>query len=120
MRRLRSSRQSARVWPQRLGPRLLALPGEDGQWAGGACFPARSFKRSEENDGQPWTSTLPTLQLLHDFGIDPSSDRVRRAVALVKDHCCWEHAGQPFFSGEVEPCINGRTVTLGTYFGEDV
>jgi hypothetical protein len=41
-------------------------------------------------------------------------------VALVRDHCRWEHAGQPFFSGEVEPCINGRTVTLGTYFDQDV
>jgi hypothetical protein len=45
---------------------------------------------------------------------------VRRAVALVRGHCRWEHAGQPFFSGEVEPCINGRTVTLGTYFDQDV
>src|SRR5579863_8435838 len=25
------------------GDRLLALQGDDGQWAGGACFPARSF-----------------------------------------------------------------------------
>jgi hypothetical protein len=41
-------------------------------------------------------------------------------VALVRDGCRWEHAGQPFFSGEVEPCINGRVVTLGTYFGQDV
>ncbi len=70
--------------------------------------------------GQPWTSTLPTLQLLYDFGIDPHDQRVRRAVALVRDNCRWEHAGQPFFDGEVEPCINGRTVTLGVYFGEDV
>ena len=45
---------------------------------------------------------------------------MRRAVALVRDNCRWEHAGQPFFSGEVEPCINGRTVTLGTYFDQDV
>ena len=74
----------------------------------------------DEDQGQPWTSTLPTLQLLRDFGVDPRSDRVRRAVALVRDHCRWEHAGQPFFSGEVEPCINGRTVTLGTYFDQDV
>jgi hypothetical protein len=58
--------------------------------------------------------------LLHDFGIDPHIDRVRRAVALLKEHCRWEHAGQPFFSGEVEPCINGRTVTLGVYFGQDM
>jgi hypothetical protein len=102
------------------GARLLALQGDDGQWAGGACFPAQSFNWRTENQGQPWISTLPTLQLLYDFGIDPSCDRVRRAVARVREQCRWEHAGQPFFSGEVEPCINGRTVTLGTYFGQDV
>jgi hypothetical protein len=112
--------ERARVATDGWGARLLELQGEDGQWAGGACFPGRSFKQPGENHGQPWISTLPTLQLLYDFGIDPCSDRVRRAVALVRDHCRWEHAGQPFFSGEVEPCINGRTVTLGTYFHQDV
>ena len=112
--------ERGRVATEGWGARLLALQGEDGQWAGGACFPARSFNWREENQGQPWTATLPTLHLLHDFGIDPSADKVRRAVALVRDHCRWEHAGQPFFSGEVEPCINGRTVTLGTYFDQDV
>jgi hypothetical protein len=39
---------------------------------------------------------------------------------MVRDGCRWEHAGQPFFDGEVEPCINGRTVAIGTYFGQDV
>ena len=112
--------QRTRVATEGWGGRLLSLQGDDGQWAGGACFPAESFNWRADNQGQPWTSTLPTLQLLHDFGVDPSSDRVRRAVALVRAHCHWEHAGQPFFSGEVEPCINGRTVTLGTYFGQDV
>ena len=111
--------ERARVATEGWGARLLALRGEDGQWAGGACFPARSFM-SDEDQGQPWISTLPTLQLLHDFGVDPDSDHARRAVALVRDHCRWEHAGQPFFSGEVEPCINGRTVTLGIYFDQDV
>jgi hypothetical protein len=111
--------ERARVATEGWGARLLALQGEDGQWAGGACFPA-NFKWSNEEPGQPWTSTLPTLQLLHDFGIDPHTARVRHAIALVKDHCRWEHAGQPFFSGEVEPCINGRTVTLGVYFGQHV
>ncbi len=112
--------ERSRVANEGWGARLLALQGEDGQWAGGACFPAGYFDRSQEYQGQPWTSTLPTLQLLHDFGIDPRSERVRRAVALVKDGCRWEHAGQRFFSGEVEPCINGRTVTLGAYFDQDV
>ena len=112
--------ERARVAAEGWGARLLAIQGEDGQWAGGACFPARSFNWRAENQGQPWTATLPTLQLLHNFGVDPGSERVRRAVALVRGHCRWEHAGQPFFEGEVEPCINGRVVTLGTYFGQDV
>ena len=112
--------ERARTAVEGWGARLLALQGEDGQWAGGACFPARSFNWRDEKQGQPWISTLPTLQLLRHLGVDPLSDRVQRAVALVKDHCRWEHAGQPFFSGEVEPCINGRTVALGIYFGQNM
>ena len=112
--------ERARVATDGWGARLLALQGKDGQWAGGACFPARSLHQWNRDQGQPWISTLPTLQLLHDFGIDPCSDQVGRAVTLVRDHCRWEHAGQPFFSGEVEPCINGRTVTLGTYFHQNM
>ncbi len=111
--------ERARVVAEGWGARLLALQGEDGQWAGGACFPAEGWRRAE-GEGQPWTSTLPTLQLLRDLGVDPHSDKVRRAITLVRDHCRWEHAGQPFFSGEVEPCINGRTVALGAYFGQNV
>jgi hypothetical protein len=112
--------ERARVATEGWGARLLAIQDKDGQWAGGACFPARSFNWRAENQGQPWTATLPTLQLPRDFGVDPCSDLVRQAVALVRENCRWEHAGQPFFSGEVEPCINGRTVTLGTYFDQDV
>ena len=111
--------ERARVATEGWGARLLALQGEDGQWAGGACFPALSSGWRDE-EGQPWTSTLPTLQLLRDLGVDPRSERVRRAVERVRDGCRWEHAGQPFFAGEVEPCINGRTVALGVYFGEHV
>jgi hypothetical protein len=112
--------ERARVASEGWGAKLLALQGEDGQWAGGACFPAHSSNWRKENQGQPWTATLPTLQLLSDLGVDPLSARVRQAVVQVADGCHWEHAGQPFFSGEVEPCINGRTVTLGMYFDQDV
>lgn len=114
------AQERARVTREGWGARLLALQGDDGQWAGGACFPAGSLDWRTTGQGQPWTATLPTLQLLLEFGVDPGADRVRRAVALVRDHCRWEHAGQPFFSGEVEPCINGRTVSLGVYFEQDV
>src|SRR5215213_7186770 len=63
---------------------------------------------------------MPTLALLRDFGIDPHSAAAREAVVLVRENCRWEHDGQRFFDGEVEACINGRTVALGAYFGENV
>jgi hypothetical protein len=28
--------------------------------------------------------------------------------------------GKPLFAGEVEPCINGRVLAIGAYFGQDV
>ena len=111
--------ERARVATEGWGATLLALQGEDGQWAGGACFPG-DWVWGTEGQGQPWTSTLPTLQLLSDLGIDPRAEQVQRAVARVRAGCRWEHDGQPFFEGEVEPCINGRTVTLGVYFEQDV
>ncbi len=111
--------ERTRILTEGWGARLMALQGDDGQWAGGACFPARTWEL-DWNAGQPWISTLPTLQLLWSFGIDPNTDEVRRAIAKVRDGCHWEYAGEPFFDGEVEPCINGRTVSLGVYFGQNV
>jgi hypothetical protein len=96
---------------------LLALQGQDGQWAGGALFPHGKWDR---NGPQPWTATANTLVLLQEFGIDPNDEKVRCAVARVREQCRWEHAGQRFFGGEVEPCINGMVVGLGSYFGQDV
>jgi len=110
--------ERARVATEGWGARLLALRDDDGQWAGGACFPGPG--RRTQTEGQPWTSTFPTLELLREFGLDPSSKEALDAIAKVRDNCRWEYAGEPFFSGEVEPCINGRTVALGAYFGEDV
>jgi hypothetical protein len=63
-------------------------------------------------EGQPWTATEPTLTLLRTFGVDPTNERVRRGIELIRDNSKWEHEGQRFFDGEVEPCINGRTVAL--------
>ena len=116
--------ERARVATEGWGARLLALQGEDGQWEGGALFPGgRGYFDSgghADDEGQPWTATAYSLQLLRDLGFDPRCHEARRAVALVRDHCHWEHAGQPFFSGEVEPCINGMVIVLGTYFDQDV
>lgn len=105
------------------GKRLLDLYA-DGAWAGGACFPNKDWRPPGgpvgDPDGQPWTATLPTLRLLREFGVDPTDSRVANAVAGVRQHCRWEYDGSAFFDGEVEPCINGGTVSIGAYFGQDV
>jgi len=109
--------ERARVEHEGWGAALLARQGPDGLWAGGACFPADH--RGDE-PGQPWTATMHTLQTLQLLGLDPTCASARRTIALVAEHGRWEHAGQPYFEGEVEPCINGRTIETGAYFGVDV
>jgi hypothetical protein len=121
--------ERARVATEGWGARLLALQGPDGHWSTDAptftSAAAENWWRSmpPERRGTlfpAWTSTTWTLHLLRDLGIAPASPGARLAVSRVRENCRWEHDGEPFFEGEVEPCINGRTVALGAYFGEDV
>ena len=97
------SRVAAEGW----GARLLDLQGADGHWGGASFVP------------HAWTSTFDTLQLLRDLGIPPASDRVQGAIQRVREHCTWgeEFGNSPFFEGEAEPCINGRVLAIGAYFG---
>ncbi|MDJ0351867.1 hypothetical protein [Pseudarthrobacter sp. PH31-O2] len=113
--------ERSRVATEGWGARLLALRGADGQWAGGAYFPAAAVGTDVPAAGcQPWTATTYSLLQLRDFGVDPKNDQIRRTVELVRENCRWEEGAQPYFTGEVEPCINGMAVGLGAYFGEDV
>ena len=47
-------------------------------------------------------------------------------MGLVRDHVTWKGCGpqqcdgNPFFAGEMEPCINGQVAAAGAYFGQDV
>ncbi len=109
--------ERARVESEGWGARLLALEDADGLWDGGAFWPA-GYAGGEP--GQPWTTTMHTLQTLQIFGLEPSSASARRAIALVAENGRWDHDGQRYFDGEVEPCINGRTIETGAYFGVDV
>jgi hypothetical protein len=102
------------------GARLLSCEDEDGQWAGGAFVPRDFDFREWQEIGQPWTATAFSLSQLREFGLDPASDRARRAVELIGANSRWDHAGEPYWEGEVEECINGRTVADGAYFGVDV
>jgi hypothetical protein len=121
--------ERGRVASEGWGARLLALQRPDGQWGGGVptftSTAAEKWWRSLPPDRQgtlfpEWTSTTWSLALLRAFGLDPASAGARHAVGLVREHVRWEHGGEPYFAGEVEPCINGRTVAIGAYFGEDV
>src|SRR5438128_9821715 len=78
--------ERARMATEGWGARLLALQGEDGQWVGGALFPARGATtgNGEQPKGQPWTATAYSLALLQEFGVDPHCDTMRRAVAQVR------------------------------------
>jgi len=102
------------------GGRLLAHQDADGQWAGGSFAPADFDWATWESEGQPWTATYPSLVQLREFGLDPDSASARRTVTLVGANSRWDEGGQPFWSGEVEPCINGMTVAVGARFGVDV
>jgi hypothetical protein len=94
---------------------MLDLQGADGQWSGGTYLPA-----NDESPGQPWTATAFSVKLLWEFGIDPANSRVRHAMARVRENSQWDYDGSRFFDGEVEPCVNGLAVCVGSYFGERV
>jgi hypothetical protein len=104
--------ERARVATEGFGARLLALQQANGTWGGAA------WKKNE------WDSTMHVLWLLRDLGLDPASAQSRHALALVRENVTWQgdasYDGNPFFVGEVEPCINGQVAAIGAYFGEDV
>lgn len=121
--------ERARVSSEGWGARLLALQRPDGQWEGGT--PEFGSPQAAEwwHSLPPeckgtlfpeWTSTTWSLALLRNLGLLPDSAEARRAVGLVSERVRWEHDREAYFDGEVEPCINGRTVALGAYFGQDV
>jgi hypothetical protein len=99
--------ERSRVASEGWGPRLLDQQRPDGQWGDGVATPF-------------WWSNMYTLLFLRDLGLDPESERARTAIDRVREHVTWgpEWGNSPFFEGEVEPCINGRVVALGAYFGE--
>jgi hypothetical protein len=105
--------ERAKVATDGIGARLLSLQTSDGKWGGAAW-----------NRG--WDSTMHVLTLLREMGLDPASEAAQRALGLVRDRVTWQGCGppeadrNPFFAGEVEPCINGQVAAAGAYFRQDV
>ncbi len=112
--------ERSRVAHEGFGARLLALQEPDGSWAGGAFWPSDFSEEKYHQEGQAWTATFHSLVQLRDFGVVASDPVVEAAMDRVETGPLWEEGDQHFFDGEVEPCINGRTVAVGTYFGRDM
>lgn len=100
--------ERSRVVREGWGAQILAAQEPDGRWGGGTFFPR-------------WIATADTLHLLYLLGPDPDAPEIQRALAPVHEAARWDYdPNLRFWEGEVEPCINGRTVAIGAYFGQDV
>lgn len=106
--------ERARVAHEGLGAEILARQRPDGSW-----------RRAQ---GPAWLPTIFTLQLLRATGVDRAESAVESAVTRLESSLRWnnrpnwelraaELGGNPFFEGEVEPCINGGVLALGGYLG---
>ena len=105
------SAERAKVETEGWGARLLACRDPDGQWAGGAFCPGGFTAEWQEGGSRGRTpfvaDAAPRVRPR------PPGPSARRTVALVGANARWEEGGQPFWEGEVEECINGRTVADG-------
>jgi hypothetical protein len=109
------ARERTRVAQEGLGAAILACQQPDGAW--------------RRPDAPAWLPTLFTLLLLRATGVDRNDPVVKAGVERSESRLrwsdydgCWELrppeiGGNPFFEGEVEPCINGGVLAFGAYFG---
>jgi hypothetical protein len=111
----------ARVATEGFGAALLAHQDADGQWAGGAYFPAEfdgTGPEAEPGAGQPYTATTWSLNALREWGVDAAvlGSTAERLAANSR----WEYDGSPYWQGEVDCCINASTLANGVWLGADV
>ncbi|NUT32497.1 MAG: squalene cyclase [Hamadaea sp.] len=108
----------ARVATEGFGARLLALQDPDGQWAGGAFFPHGFDFAEQKTEGQPWTATTWSLTALREWGTDAAAlgDTADRIAANSR----WEYDDLPYWGGEVDVCINAKTLANGSWLGVDM
>lgn len=109
----------ALVTKEGFGAALLAEQDDDGQWAGGSFFPAGFFDSDEPNQpGQPWIATTWVLRDLREWGADAVAldDTASRLDANSR----WDYDDLPYWSGEIDVCINSYTLATGAWLGVDV
>ncbi|PWD52256.1 squalene cyclase [Serinibacter arcticus] len=117
----------ARTATEGFGARLLAHQDDDGQWAGGAYFPAADTDGEVVIDAegdpdaagaQPWTATTWSLTFLREWGVPAAAlgDTADRLAVSSR----WEYDDLPYWGGEVDCCINAFTLANGAWLGTDV
>lgn len=98
---------------------LLKHQDVDGQWAGGSYFPKGYFDSPEAQEpGQPWIATTWSLKDLRDFGVDAKV--MGNTAELIEQNSRWDYENLPYWSGEVDVCINSFTLATGAWLGADV
>jgi hypothetical protein len=111
----------ARVATAGFGADLLARQDPDGQWAGGAYFPADLDPAGPEGAAdadQPWTATTWSLNALREWGVDAAV--LAGTAEKLAASCRWEYEDLPYWGGEVDCCINAYTLANGAWLGADV
>lgn len=107
------AQERARIANEGIGAKILELQDSDGTWSGVAWNPG-------------FNSTMHALILLRELGLDPLSEEAIRALKLVHDKVTWKGCGpeecdqNSYFTGEIEPCINGQVAASGAYFDQNV
>ena len=93
--------ERSRVASEGWGAKLLALQSPVGYWGG----PNEDL------------TTLYTLVILIELGLDPAGKQSRKMIERVDKRLIFKrHSNQPYLHGETEPCINGRILGIGAYF----
>lgn len=96
--------ERSRIATEGWGAKLLAAQSSAGHWPG----------------GRQWDlTTLFSLVVLKDLGLDPTSKQARKMIDRVDKRLVFKPLNnRPFLHGETEPCINGRILGIGAYFKE--
>jgi hypothetical protein len=107
--------ERARVATVGWGAQLLALQSPAGDWGDGP----RTWRRDLPPEDRRLLIALYSLVVLMDLGLDPASKQARKMIERVEKRLVFKRLNnRPFLHGETEPCINGRILALGAYFGK--
>ena len=98
--------ERSRIATEGWGAKLLACQSPVGNWGG-------------PQEDQGLLVTMYSLVVLMDIGLDPASKQARRMIDRVDKRLVFKPLNnRPFLHGETEPCINGRILAIGAYFGK--